>query len=202
MTMLSAKVLITGTNPLLMNNPQMADPTNDFKKRVAVITKKGVRRTDEDYIHQGNLEVEAKLYFDKELGVVIPYRWLLSAICGCSNAVAKISQAKIRSAVFIDQKEVSLQYANMDKVTCPQDIIGNPEFRLKLILPQGKGVRIPKSMPQFKDWSFEFTLIYDDAVMDFSNLARIIEWASKYGGFGDFRPTFGRALATVTEGGI
>jgi hypothetical protein len=38
---------------------------------------------------------------------------------------------------------------------------------------------------------------FDDTVVDFGSLNRIVERSAMYGGFGDFRPTFGRATAEV-----
>lgn len=198
MTMRKLNVKFSGLNPLLMNNPQMADPLNGFKKKCATITKKGVRRTDEDHAHLGDLEVEAKVYFNDELGVYIPARWIMASLCKVSNAVAKISKASIRSAVFPVQEKVKLYYLHDDIVKTPFDIVGNPALRHKMLLPQGQ-VRLPKHCPMFTNWSFSFDLEYDDTVADFADLERILKYGAKYGGFGDFRPTFGKAEAEVTN---
>ena len=47
------------------------------------------------------------------------------------------------------------------------------------------------------DQSFEIDLEFDDKVYDFDVLKNIVTNAAAYGGFGDFRPTFGRAKAEV-----
>jgi hypothetical protein len=41
-------------------------------------------------------------------------------------------------------------------------------------------------------------LEFDDAIVDLRTLATIVKHTAKYGGFGDFRPTFGRAVAEVS----
>ena len=68
-----------------------------------------------------------------------------------------------------------------------------------MILPQG-GVRVPKHCPIFHDWSFEFGIDYDDTVLDEDDLLALLKQAAYYGGFGDFRPTFGRCTVEVTCG--
>ena len=56
-----------------------------------------------------------------------------------------------------------------------------------------------KAVPIFHNWSFSTEIEYDDKIIDPHSIQSVIERASKYGGFGDFRPTFGRAVAEVTH---
>ena len=70
------------------------------------------------------------------------------------------------------------------------------EFRLNMTLKQGQ-VRVVKAVPIFHKWSFSTRVEFDDKLVDESSLVDIIKHASLYGGFGDFRPTFGRAQAEV-----
>jgi hypothetical protein len=78
------------------------------------------------------------------------------------------------------------------------DIVKNQEFRHRAMLPQGQ-VRVAKDFPIYKKWSFSTNIEFDDTVVDFEGLKRIVEYTSMYVGFGDFRPTFGRATAEVTN---
>lgn len=59
---------------------------------------------------------------------------------------------------------------------------------------------IAKSFPIFHEWSFQTELEYDDKIIDPDSMERIISHAAKYNGFGDFRPTFGRATVEVQHG--
>lgn len=162
------------------------------------INAKKTRRTDDDYLELQDLEVRSKIYWDDSLGIYVPSRWIMAAIAKVSNKVAKIPKADIRASVFTTETELKLKYRGMQKVKTPEDIVNNPEFRHKMLLPQGQ-VRIAKAAPIFHDWSFGFTLEYDSTVLDPESLQRIIEHAAKFGGFGDFRPTFGRCIATVDK---
>ena len=194
----SANVSIKGTAPLLLNNPQCVDRFNPIARRMSEITAKRTRRTDEDFHELSDLEMEAKVYWDNEIGVYIPDRWLSAAMCKVSNKVCKIPKADVRAGVTIIQSIVPLTYEGQDKVKGHIDIVKNPAFRHKMLLPQGQ-VRIAKYGPIFHEWSFEFDIEFDDTIFDTQDITRILEHAAKRGGFGDFRPTFGRAIATVTH---
>lgn len=192
------KVAVTGVSPLLMNNPQTVDPFNRFTRAKKAITAKRTAKTDDDLIELGNLETESKLYFDDTLGVYVPATWITEAIICTGFGVAKIGRQKMRGGIFATQPKIALSYRNKSKVKAVADVVGNPEFRHRMLLKQGQ-VRVPKDAPIFHDWSFATDLEYDDKIVDSSTLRRIVEHAALYGGFGDFRPTFGRAKAEVTH---
>jgi len=189
-------VKITGVTPLLQHNPQTVDRFNPIARRMSQINSKKTRRTDEDYRELADLEIQAGVYFDDSLGVFVPTRWVMAAYAKHSHSVAKVAKAGIRGSVFTTANEVSLKYKGMDKVKTAEDIVKNPMFRHKMILPQGQ-VRVAKNFPIFHDWSFDVGMEYDDTQIDPDAMERIIKHAAKYGGFGDFRPTFGRAIAEV-----
>lgn len=198
MAMRTARIAVTGVSPVLQNNPQTVDRFNRFAKRMAQINAKKTRRTDEDYLELRDLEIESKVYFDADIGVYVPASWVAEAIATAAFKVAKISRADIRGAMFMTEDKVPLTYRDQAKVKTVTDIVGNPAFRQMLTLPQGQ-VRVVKAFPIFHKWSFSTLLEFDDKIIDFDSLVRIAEHTAKYGGFGDFRPTFGRATAEVTS---
>jgi hypothetical protein len=198
MAMRNATVKITGVTPLLMNNPQTVDRFNKFAKRMSAINAKKTRRTDDDYLELRDIEVESKVYFNEDDGVYVPATWLAEAIASAAFKVAKISRADIRGALFTTQDKLQLVFRDSDKVKTVSDIVKNPAFRICLTLPQGQ-VRVVKAFPIFHKWSFETSVEFDDKIIDPDSLTRIITHTAKYGGFGDFRPTFGRATAEVSH---
>ena len=197
MAIQQANIKITGLNYLLTNNPQTVDPFNRFSKAKAALTGKK-KKTDDDRIELGDIETESKIYFDDELGVYIPTRWMTEAICTGAFAVIKTGKDKMRGGIFATAEKAKLTYKDMGKVKTITDVVKNPTFRHRALLPQGQ-VRIPKDFPIFKDWSFETLIEFDDSVVDFSGLKQVVTRTAKYVGFGDFRPTFGRASAEVTN---
>lgn len=198
MAIQQAKIKVTGINPLLQNNPQTVDPFNRYAKAKKVITNKRTAKTEDDLIELGNLETESKIYFDKDIGVYVPATWITEAIFCTAFSVAKIGRQKMRGGLFSTEDKVKLNYTGQNKVKTITDVVMNPEFRHRMLLKQGQ-VRVPKDAPIFHDWNFETVVEFDDKVIDFTTLKRIVEQASKYGGFGDFRPTFGRAIAEVSN---
>lgn len=198
MSIRSLFATVTGVAPLLQNNPQTVDRFNAYSQAMARINAKKTKRTDDDFHELQDIEVRAKLYFDAELGVYVPATWIAASIAANSFRTVKTSKADIRAAVFTTAFKLPLNYAGKDKVRTEDDIVGNPLFRTKLTLKQGQ-VRVVKAAPIFRDWSFSFGLEYDDKIIDPQSLQYVIEYAAKYGGYGDFRPTFGRAEAKVTH---
>lgn len=198
MAMRTCKVQITGVSPLLQNNPQTVDRFNKFAKRMAQINAKKTRRTDDDFLELRDIEIESKVYFDDAIGVYVPSSWLMEAIACASFKTAKVSKADVRGSMFAVDDKIPLAYKNKNKVKKIADIVGNQDFRQMLTLPQSN-VRVVKAFPIFHGWSFETGLEFDDKIIDPDSITRIIEHTSKYGGFGDFRPKFGRAVAEVTH---
>ena len=198
MAIQALKYTINGVVPLLMANPQTVDKFNPIAREMAKINAKKTRRTDADYEDLRDLEMKAKVYWNDTLGIFIPTRWITASICKISHAQAKISKAVIRGSVFTSENEVKLHYRGEESVKGVEDVIKNAAFRHQMILPQGQ-VRIAKTMPIFHNWSFSGELEFDDKVIDPATLESLIDYGAHYGGFGDFRPTFGRAEAEVTH---
>jgi hypothetical protein len=192
-----ANVKITGINPLLQNNPQSVDPFNHYSKLKKAITNKR-SKTEDDLLELRDLETEAKIFFDATLGVYVPTNWLTAAVCSTAFAVAKIGKQKLRGGLFAAEQKAKLHYQGMEIVKTIEDVVKNERFRHSMILPQ-KGVRLCKDMPIFHNWHFTTQLEFDDTVVDLNSLTKIISHAAKYGGFGDFRPTFGRSTAEVSR---
>lgn len=199
MAIQTANIKITGLNYLLTNNPQTVDPFNRYSKAKKVITNKRTAKTEDDLIELGNIETESKIYFDDDLGVYVPTRWLTEAICTAAFRTIKVGKDKMRGGIFAVDEKAKLNYIGMEKVKTITDVVMNPEFRHRAMLPQGQ-VRVAKDFPIFKKWSFSTDIEFDDTVVDFEGLKRIAEYTSMYVGFGDFRPTFGRGKAEVQYG--
>jgi hypothetical protein len=197
MAMQTATLTASGIGGLLLNNPQCVDRFNSFARRMKAINDKKTRRTDDDYLELRDLEVASKLYFDDAAaGVYVPGTWVIESIAGSAFGVAKLSRDKTRGSLFVQTMKIPLKYAGMELVKAPADIIKNPKFVHTMALPQGQ-VRVVKCFPIFHNWSFEVNVEFDDSIMDFGMLSRIAEYSGKYVGYGDLRPTFGRAKVEV-----
>ena len=185
----------TGINPLLQNNSQTVDRFNPYTRAMKRINDKKTRRTDDDFMELKNIEVRAKIYWDDVTGIYVPANWVSSAIAANSFKRVKVSKAYVRAGV---STMLPLSYRDSNKVKAPEDIVKNPDFRLDMTLKQGQ-VRIVKSVPIFHEWSFSCGLEFDDSVIDTDSMKNIIAHVARYGGFGYFRPTFGRATVEITH---
>lgn len=190
------KLSYTGITSLLMNNPQMVDPLNEYTKRLAVVNKKR-NKTEEDHLHRYDLEIAAKIYWKDDLGVCIPTSWVIASICKSAFKVGKISKADIRSIFFPHDEFVKLKYKGERSVKCREDIIKSDSNRWLFPTKQGQ-VKVMKAFPIFEGWSFEVDAEFDNELADKDTIKRIAEHGAKYTGFGDFRPTFGRAAVEVS----
>lgn len=182
----------SGLNQILLNNPQTVDPLNKYSKLLSVINKKRVK-TEEDINHRYELEVAAKIYWCDEKQIVIPTSWVVASVGKVSHQLSKIPKAAIRSCFFPTEDYVKLYYDGHKKVKSKEDVIHNESLRWLFPTKQGQ-VKVMKAFPMFDDWAFEVEVEYDDSILPECELFRIAEYAAKYNGFGDFRPTYGRAV--------
>ncbi len=198
MAIKSLTAKFTGINPLLQSNSQTVDVFNKYSRLKKPLMSKRTK-TDEDVLELRSIEVESKVYFDKEIGIYVPQRWLMASLAKNSWATIKVKKDHVRAGLFVVADKAKLTYDGMGKVKKITDIAKNEQFVTTLILPQGQ-VRLAKSFPIFHKWSFEFEIEYDDTIFNESELTSLLEYCAKYNGFGDFRPTYGRALCEVTHG--
>ena len=198
MALKSMKAKFKSINPLLMNNPQVVDIFNSYSKMKKPLTSKRTK-TNEDVLELRNIDIESKLYFDDEIGVYVPQRWLMASLAKNSWAKIKVKKDHVRAGIFIVEDKVPLDYDGKKLVKTVKDIVKNDRFHTTLILPQGQ-VRLAKSFPIFHKWSFKFEIEYDDTIFNEAELKQLLEYCARYNGFGDFRPTYGRALCEVRHG--
>jgi hypothetical protein len=196
MSIQEMKFTIKGITPLLQNNPQCVDRFNYYARSISKINMKGKRRTDEDYLELRDLEISAKIYWNDNIGIFVPTRWVAAALAKVSFTQAKISKASFRGGVFMDGDKMELSYRGKKSVKSALDIVKNHDFRHLMLLPQGQ-VRVAKVSPIFHDWAFSGGLEFDDKIIDSDTLKSLLKYSAHYGGFGDFRPTFGRGEAEV-----
>lgn len=196
MAMQTATITASGFSPLLLNNPQTVDRFNSYARQMKAINDKKTRRTDDDYLELRKLELSSKIYFDKECGVYAPSTWLSESIARSAFSTVKVGRDKIRGALFVVGQKMPIKFDGRDKVKSMTDIIGNTAFHHSMALPQGQ-VRVVKVFPIFHNWSFSAQVEFDDAIIDLGMLKRVCEYAGRYVGFGDMRPTFGRANVEV-----
>ena len=191
------KFKVKGISPLLMNNPQTVDPFNAYSRAKAVITSKR-KKSDEDLLELRRLDIESKLYIDDDIGIYVPGTWVTAAVAGVSFKRLKIAKKDIRGCLFTNDNKIPLDFRGRNKVKTRADISGNPEFFHTMLLKQGQ-VKIAKSTPIFHEWSFTTSVDFDEDILDRDGLIQLLTYACVYTGWGDFRPTFGRAQFEILD---
>jgi len=181
---------VVGNNELRVNNPQSADPLNKYAKKFKELNANR-RKTDSDIENMRNMEIEAKLYFNDELGIYVPTTWVMASLAAESFKQCKISKANARGAIFFNNTKIKLYYEKIKTVKKIEDIVLDPFFRTTELLKQGQ-VKIAKGIPTFTNWYFHVELEFDEEVITSNQIELILNQAVARNGFGDFRPTYGR----------
>ena len=172
-----------------MHNGLMADPTNEYTRKIKEITSKGSKKlTDADYEERDRLEWEAGLYWDDQLGPIIPS----DNIERCIQLGAQKSRngKDAQAAVFCIEPVLKLNYAGP---RTKADLYANPNYQLRRGVAVQRS-RIIRMRPMFPtSWSLEIALEYDETVI--SSERNLMKWMDDAGaliGLGDWRPKFGR----------
>ena len=199
MAIKTLNVKITGFSPLLLNNPQGINPLNKLLKLDQAATKKyKASKTDENFEALNRTGIALRLFWNDDLGVYIPTRWITAQIAKHSFKRCKISKDNARAGVFTTSDKAKLKYDGINDVKSIIDITRNEKFQTLIFQKIGQ-VKVPKAMPIFHKWNFEVELEYDNTIIDLEQLTDILEYSAKYNGFGDFRPSYGRALCEITH---
>lgn len=183
----------TGIRPIIMHNGLLADPTNEYTRGIKDITSKGSKKmSDTDHEKRNWLEWQGGLYWTDGIGPVIPS----DNIERCIQLGAQKSRIgkDVQAAVFCTMPEFALNYDG------PKDkakLFADPRFTIR----KGVGVnqsRIIRIRPMFPTgWSLNFSVEFDDAILNEKSLFKSMVDAGTLVGLGDWRPKFGRFTVEI-----
>lgn len=183
------KFRITGTRPLLMHADTLADPLNPLSKVHKELTTKR-KKTDEDFEMIAKSEWRASFYFDEEIGPYIPAFNIEASI----KEGAKISRLgkHIERGVEILEEKSKLEYQG------PRTLneLWNAGFYDARTVKVSTS-RIMRYRPMFRTWATEFTVVFDNEVINRNQVIKCVKDAGEYAGIGDYRPKFGRFKVEV-----
>ena len=190
------KIKMNGLSPILMNNPQGVNPLNPLvlKKKALTGLPTKQRDTEENLIACSDLDWEIGVYWDGNIGLYVPNECLIGTLVdgakmGRNGATIKKACHVCDSIVPLDIGEVQ----NYDKM------LHDMRFRdVRSVVI--KRARVKKTRPRFNTWRCEFTLLYDEALVDVPMIATAYENAGKYCGIFDNRKNgYGRYTTSITE---
>ena len=187
-------ILITGTQPLLMHNGQLADEFNPIVREIKKLTaKKGTKRTEDDRWELRRLEWVGSLYYDNDFGPYIPG---LSIEASLKEAARLTRRGKdVERGVRITSDINPLAYSGpREKDDLYKDV--NYVFSTTVGV---RASRITRTRPIFRDWAVEAEGIYDPELLDLPALIDFARSAGLYVGLCDWRPRYGTFDAEIKE---
>lgn len=187
------KVKFVGVKPLLMHNPQMANPLNSYARELKKYSSKR-NKTEEDHIAMSNIEFIASCYFDKEIGFYIPSE----NIEACITTGAKVSKKgkTIPLAVTVEEFKVPLIHRATAKDQ--QELFEEDEFQDVRFVTVNRA-KILRTRPRFDQWSVEFTVKLDTTLLDTHEFIQVLNDAGQRAGLGDYRPKYGIFEVSVEQ---
>lgn len=171
----------TGRTPLLMHDPQLSDPDNDFVKQIKELTDKR-KKTEQDRREIERLEWFGGLVIDPTTGLpAVKTAAVRKCLIG-AGTISKQGRAISRALSFSDM-HIPLTY---DGPKSLEALWSATQFRNRSSVKIGTA-RTMRMRPQFLPWQIEFTANLLGEVIDFSDFRRIAELAGDAEGLGDNR---------------
>lgn len=168
---------------MLMHNGQLADPLNEFTKKMKEISGKK-KKTDADFEQLAKLEFMGSLWLNEDGRPVIPSH-VIEAV-GVAGA-KKVRDGQTAKAAFFAQDAI-LVYAGPSE----KELLWADHKYRHVAGVRVTTSRVIRTRPKFSNWSIEVLLDFEDEI---ANESQIRGWFIKAGqmvGIGDWRPKFGR----------
>jgi len=189
-------VTLNGTTPLIMHSPKCVNPLHPIAIKLKPLTSKR-KKTEADYATISDLEWEAGVYWDDNVGLYIPNECIIAAFVEGAkknkngSAFQKYVQV-LDSIIPLDIGEVQ-NYKKMKT---------DPRFRdVRSVVVQRS--RVNRTRPRFNTWRCEFDIIFEEEQIDTNVIALAIENAGNYIGLCDNRKNgYGRFATIINEVGM
>jgi hypothetical protein len=184
--------ILTGTSPLVMHNPQLADPDNSWSRELAPITSKRTK-TDDDRWTIYKLKFLGGLYVGRD-GIVVPAPNVHK--CFVDGATLRKLGKDVGRAVMPLAPEFPLDY---DGPKDPGSLWEDKKYHYLTTVVISRR-RIPQMRPWFPQWQLhaEWELVTEQ--MDFTKFADAVRAAGSLVGLGDARiKGMGRFTAEVKK---
>ena len=181
---LTLKLSGDGDEPLIVHNGLLADRDYEWTRKLSEITSKR-KKTDEDHDEVARLEWNGSLYFDDELGPILPG----DNVRRCLLDAARLTKEgkNIERGVLRVSRKNRLEY---DGPRSREKMWEDVRFRHRAIVKVGTS-KVVRTRPKFVGWSTVVTVDFDSSIIDQRDLVRIAQSGGNYIGLCDGRPFFG-----------
>lgn len=185
--MKSIKFRMTGTCPLMLNNPQTVNPMNEFAKAISALTSKRTK-TDEDQYEIFHLKFLASCYVNNRGQYVLPANMIAKSFE--SGAKENKLGAKFQRSVFVNEDCV----LKFDCNGCtPEELWQDHSETYVDIRPVGiMKSKIVTARMIIPEWSLDGELFYDESQLNKSEVWLAMTNAGLRYGIGTYRQCYGR----------
>jgi hypothetical protein len=186
------KVRIKSRSPLLMHSDRFANPLDKATKAHKELTGKR-KKTDADHEAIAKSEWLGSLYHTDATGPYIPGQNIDASLMEAAK-LQKLGK-RFKQAVTVLENEIPLQYKG------PRDPEGL--FEAGFIDVRGVRVSMAKLMrcrPKFNEWGAEFTVAFNEDVVNEEEVKKAITDAGALVGLCDYRPRYGKFTVEACNG--
>lgn len=181
-----------GISPIILHSCQCVNPLHPIALEMKKITAKR-KKTEEDIIKLSDLEWEAGLYWNDEVGVYIPAENIEATIREAAKA-SKLGK-HFQKGFMVKDMMVPL---DIGEELTKQEMCADARFRDVRPMKVQQS-RVLRTRPRFNMWNLTFTAAYDEKILNFDDVVNAIEYGGQYVGLCDSRPKYGKFSAKVTE---
>lgn len=185
--MKSIKFRITGTCPLMLNNPQTVNPMNVYAKEIKALTSKR-SKTDEDQNEIFHLKFLASCYYNDKGQYILPANMIAKSF----EAGAKENKlgAKFQRSVFVNE-DCLLKFK--DNGCSPEELWQNHSETYVDIRPVGvQKSKIVTARMIVPEWSLDGEMEFDETQLNKSEVWLALTNAGLRYGIGTYRQCYGR----------
>lgn len=176
---------ITGVSPLILHNGQLANPLNKWTRLIKPISKKRLK-TDADFEQMARLEWFGGMYLHNGLPC-LPGEVLEAAFI---NGARKSKLGKQTQAGLMCPDNYPIIYIGPTDL---DELWADENFRLISKVKIGQS-SVMRTRPIFREWACEFTLRYDDSLLNEREVLEMVKVTGEQIGLCDWRPKFGRFI--------
>ena len=182
---------MTGTCPLMLNNPQTVNPMNEFTKAISALTSKR-KKTDEDQNEIFHLKFLASCYWNNKGQYFLPANMIAKSF----EAGAKENKlgAKFQRSVFVFNDGI----LKFDHNGCtPEELWQDHSETYVDIRPVGiMKAKVVTARLIIPEWSLEGELHFDENQLNKSEVWLAMTNAGLRYGIGTYRQCYGRYAIT------
>lgn len=176
------KLLVTiyGTSPLIMHSPKTVNPLHPIAREMKQYTSKR-KKTEDDLLRISDLEWEAGVYWDDNIGLHIP-----------NECIAATLQA---GAKFNKNGAAVSRYCHIITPLAPLDIGETQDYETLKTDPRFRDVRsvcvqrsrVNRTRPRFNTWGTQFEMFFEEDKIDIGAIVSAFENAGNYVGLCEMR---------------